>query len=204
MKTVVVIGAGISGISLAIKLEKYGIPYVIYESSPNIGGIWNEKNGKVNLFSKVQSFSSSYKMEDDISDYTEFTPGPQMMEKIRDSAKKFKIDEKIRYQHELIDFKYLHEKKKVSFRIKNLKENQVETLQTDALYIRTGTLNIRNELTFQGEDKFPGVIQYGTGDNKDEIDFQDKEVVIVGMGATAIENAANALEKGAKKGSSHR
>ena len=129
MKTVVVIGAGISGISLAIKLEKYGIPYVIYESSPNIGGIWNEKNGKVNQFSKVQSFSSSYKMEDDISDYTEFTPGPQMMEKIRDSAKKFKIDEKIRYQHELIDFKYLHEKKKVSFRIKNLKSQLKEYLK---------------------------------------------------------------------------
>ena len=199
MKSVTVIGAGISGISLAIKLEKYGIPYIIYESSPNNGGIWNEANGKVNKFSRVQSFSSSYKMEDDFSHYTEFTPGPQMMEKIEDSIKKFKINEKIRYQHELVDFKYLHEKKKVSFRIKNLKENQVKILETDALYIRTGTLNIRNELTFQGEDKFTGVIQYGTGDNKDEIDFQDKEVVIVGMGATAIENAANALEKGAKK-----
>ena len=199
MKSVTVIGAGISGISLAIKLEKHGIPYLIYEKSQNIGGVWNEANGKVNRFSKVQSFASSYKMEDDFSHYTEFTPGPQMMEKIRDSVKKFKIDEKIRYQHELIDFEYLSETKKVSFRVKNLKSNEIETVKSDALYIRTGTLNIRNELHFKGEDKFPGVIQYGSGDNKDEIDFQDKEVVIVGMGATAIENAANALEKGAKK-----
>ena len=36
---VAIIGAGISGLSLALKLNKYGIKYKIYEMSNNIGGI---------------------------------------------------------------------------------------------------------------------------------------------------------------------
>ena len=50
---VAIIGAGISGIGLAIKCEKYNIDYTIYEMSQNVGGVWNVDNGTANKFSHV-------------------------------------------------------------------------------------------------------------------------------------------------------
>ena len=45
---VTIIGAGISGLGLAIKLEKYKINYEIIEQTENLGGIWNINNNIVN------------------------------------------------------------------------------------------------------------------------------------------------------------
>jgi len=49
------------------------------------------------------------------------------------------------------------------------------------------------------ENNFKGIIGYGTNDKKENIDFNNKIVTIIGFGATAVENINNALKKGAKK-----
>lgn len=45
-----IIGAGISGLSMAIKCQKNNINYTIYEMNPYVGGIWNKKSGIVNEY----------------------------------------------------------------------------------------------------------------------------------------------------------
>jgi 4-hydroxyacetophenone monooxygenase len=39
---VVIIGAGPSGIALAVRLQRLGIPYRIFESGPSVGGVWRD------------------------------------------------------------------------------------------------------------------------------------------------------------------
>src|SRR4051794_22932333 len=41
---VVVIGAGVSGLGMAIKLREAGIPFVIYEKNKTVGGTWLENS----------------------------------------------------------------------------------------------------------------------------------------------------------------
>ena len=41
---VVIIGAGVSGLSMAIKLREAGIPFVIYEKNKTVGGTWLENS----------------------------------------------------------------------------------------------------------------------------------------------------------------
>merc|ERR1712151_134734 len=48
-----------------------------------------------------------------------------------------------------------------------------------------------------GQNKFKGVIASGTNDNLAAVDWRGKNVIVVGMGAFAIENARTALEHGA-------
>lgn len=38
---VVIVGAGVSGIALAVRLKEMGVPFVILERSNNLGGVWN-------------------------------------------------------------------------------------------------------------------------------------------------------------------
>merc|ERR1712151_1239346 len=48
-----------------------------------------------------------------------------------------------------------------------------------------------------GQQRFKGVIASGTNDNLAAVDWRGKNVIVVGMGAFAIENARTALEHGA-------
>jgi len=41
---VVIIGAGVSGLGMAIKLREAGIPFVIYEKNKTVGGTWLENS----------------------------------------------------------------------------------------------------------------------------------------------------------------
>ena len=39
---VAIIGAGLSGICLAIQLKRLGIPFTLFEKNPSVGGTWYE------------------------------------------------------------------------------------------------------------------------------------------------------------------
>merc|ERR1712086_542505 len=50
-----------------------------------------------------------------------------------------------------------------------------------------------------GQSEFRGIIASGTNDNLAGVDWRGKHVIVVGMGAFAIENTRTALEHGAAK-----
>lgn len=193
-----IIGAGISGLSLAIKCQKKNINYTIYEMNPYVGGIWNKKSGIVNKYSNIQVISPTFKFEDDDSDYTEYTESEEIFEKIINNYEKYDIFDKIKFETKLLNFISI-ENNKVELILQNINTKEIFKVITDALYIRTGTLNKVRELILPNENKFEGIISYGTNDKKDDIDFNNKVVTIIGFGATAVENINNAFKKGAKK-----
>jgi hypothetical protein len=63
-----------------------------------------------------------------------------------------------------------------------------------AINDRVGTPRSFN---WPGQEMFKGVIATGTNDNLSDVDWRGKRVVVVGMGAFAIENTRTALEHGA-------
>ena len=70
---VTIIGAGVSGLSIAIKCIKNNIDFTIYEKENYIGGLWNIKKGIVNEFSNIQVPAPSFKFEDDYTNYSDYT-----------------------------------------------------------------------------------------------------------------------------------
>ena len=42
--TVGIVGSGMSGICMAVKLKEKGIPFVIYEKNEGVGGTWMENS----------------------------------------------------------------------------------------------------------------------------------------------------------------
>jgi hypothetical protein len=53
-------------------------------------------------------------------------------------------------------------------------------------------------VSWPGEDKFQGTLVEGHSDEAAGVDWKNKRVVVVGMGAFAVENVRTALEAGAK------
>ena len=44
MTTVAVIGAGVSGLAMAIRLERAGIEYTVFEKGDEVGGTWRDNH----------------------------------------------------------------------------------------------------------------------------------------------------------------
>ena len=108
---VAIIGAGISGISLAIKCHKKNIKYTIYEMTDYVGGLWNPKSGIVNKFSNVQVTSPTFKFEDDNTKYSEYTGAEELFEKIITNCEKFNIIKNIKFNTKLQSFKSIENNK---------------------------------------------------------------------------------------------
>jgi len=73
-----------------------------------------------------------------------------------------------------------------------------ETVDCDYVFAAPGRVNKRRELKkFPGQPSFINTIAYGTAHDLVAYDFNQKDVVILGHGSFAIENARHALECGA-------
>ena len=73
---VAVIGTGICGLNVAVQLKKAGIPFVVFEKNPEVGGSWFENRypgarvdtssrGYTHLFSYDYPYNYSYSPRDD-------------------------------------------------------------------------------------------------------------------------------------------
>src|SRR5204863_9734207 len=92
----VVIGAGMSGILSAIKLDEAGVRDVtVYEKADRLGGTWRE-NTYPGLSCDVPShfYSYSFALNPDWS--RRYAPGPEIQAYLEDVARRFDVDRRIR------------------------------------------------------------------------------------------------------------
>jgi len=75
----------------------------------------------------------------------------------------------------------------------------LEELRAAEVLFCTGTLQRPRRVTLVGEDNFAGPIVYGYHSHAEALDLRGKSVVVLGMGAFAIENARTALFNGAAR-----
>lgn len=201
----IIIGAGLSGIMLAIKMEKLKMPYIILEKSNNVGGVWNMENGLMNSYTRIQTRKPSFKLELSDKDFDDYATSDQVQDKILDKVKEYNMKDKIKFNHEVLYFKWNDETSKVDIEIKNTNfeqqqsnnKHEILNISAKSLHIRTGTINKSRQITIKNEDKFKGKIYYGSN-SKFNIYYQNKKVVIMGMGASTMENAQHAIKNGAQ------
>jgi cation diffusion facilitator CzcD-associated flavoprotein CzcO len=103
---VVVIGAGVAGILSAVKLAEAGFDdVVVYEKADRLGGTWRE-NTYPGVACDVPSHLYSYSFAPN-SDWSHtFSPGPEIHAYLEDVARRFGVDERIRYSTEVTRLEY--------------------------------------------------------------------------------------------------
>ena len=197
-KTVAVIGGGISGISAATTLIKNGYNVVIFEKTNSLTGVWKSKANDSStlqvdscIFSQVDTEAISI----DNNTNNVYSTAEEVVEYYEKYIKDNNLSNNVKFNCDVLE--YINNKDGTVDII--YEENKIKKHETFySVWIRTGSLGKRSEITYNGEDKFLGNIAYGDSNDTKEIDFTDKHVTVIGAGAFANDNVINAINSGAK------
>jgi len=191
-KRVAVIGAGASGLVGIKCLVDEGLEPVCFERTTDIGGLWNytdqSQEGQACVMkttvintSKEMMCYSDFPIPDD---YPNFMHNSMVQEYFKLYLDHFGLGKYIRFQTSVLSVdkaESFAKDGKWVLKIKNLKDGSETTETFDAVLVCTGHHAEKNTAHFQGIETFEGKIVH-THDYKDHRGYEDKRVVVVGIG----------------------
>ncbi len=187
----IIVGAGISGISAAYHLQTYnkGKRYKILERREALGGTWDLFNYPgIRSDSDMYTFGFNFRPWDDDAAIAE---RDKIIDYLQTTVKEFGIDQNIEYGVHI---------KKASWSGENncwtLESAEGETFTCQYIYMCAGYYNYdqAHQAELVGLENFEGEVLHPQFWPK-ETNYADKNVVIVGSGATAITLLPNMAEQ---------
>ncbi|KAE8355467.1 hypothetical protein BDV28DRAFT_146140 [Aspergillus coremiiformis] len=190
--TVVIIGAGISGLCMAIEIlnRSQCRNILLLEKGSQVGGTWNDNKYPgcaCDVWGALYSFSFEQK-----SDWAREYPG---QEEIRDYvihvAEKYGLYKYIRFNTAVQEARWDndHRQWKVNVAVSGYKDSQFHEsyqITTDFLVSAVGQLNIPSWPSIPGLDDFTGKLMHSARWDL-TYDFIGKRVAIIGNGATSAQ-----------------
>ena len=184
---VLIVGAGLSGISAGVHLKDKcpSVGFAIFEGRASSGGTWD-----LFRYPGVRSDSDMYTLGYSFRPWVEgkaIADGPSILNYIRDTASHFGIDPHIRYGHRVKRASWSSSDAAWMVEVDRPGNPEPLTIACNFLYICGGYYNYESGYTpeFPGLEKFKGRIVHPQQWTPD-IDYADKQVVVIGSGATAI------------------
>ncbi|KAJ5925332.1 hypothetical protein N7454_007971 [Penicillium verhagenii] len=191
---VVIVGAGISGVNAAYRLqdELPGYSYTILEARDDLGGTWDLfKYPGIRSDSDLFTFGFSF---NPWSSSNPIADGKLIKNYIGDTAKKYGIDKNILYRHRLSAANWSSEDNYWSLNVDH--DGTAKTINARFILFGSGYYNYHEPLqtTIPGIENFQGQIIHPQFWPED-LDYAGKKVVIIGSGATAITLLPNLAAK---------
>jgi monooxygenase len=184
---VLVLGAGISGISAAyhIKSRCKDRSFAILEGRAAAGGTWD-----LFRYPGVRSDSDMHTLGFSFRPWTgekAIANGASILQYVRDAIKDSDLESHIRYAHKAVAASWSTHNARWTVQIEHGPDKETRWLTCNFLFSCTGYYNYAKGHVpeFAGSDDFAGQIvqpQFWP----QEIDYQNKRIVVVGSGATAI------------------
>ncbi|MFK7917729.1 MAG: flavin-containing monooxygenase [Ilumatobacter sp.] len=190
---VAIIGAGMSGILAAHRLQHAGVPFVVYEKNDDVGGTWLENTYpgcRVDVSNHVYSYS--FAQRNDWPYY--FSPQPELLDYFRTCADEFGIREHIRFGHEVTAMAWSDDEQQWTVDVDGPDGTTVATYS--AVISAVGQLNRPNMPNIDGMNDFGGPSFHSAQWNHD-VDLTNKHVVVIGAGASAVQFAPHVAEQAA-------
>lgn len=186
-----VIGAGPMGLAAARNLQKYAIPYVGFELSNDVGGLWDIDNPHSTMYESAHLISSRR-----MTEYAEFpmkegAPYPhhrEMREYFRDYAKHFNLYQDYRFNTRVVKVAPEGDQ----WRITSEKDGQQKTELFEGVLIANGTLHKPNMPSLPGN--FDGELLHSADYCSADV-FAGKRVLVVGCGNSACDIAVDAVHR---------
>jgi len=197
---VVIVGAGLLGLVTAHRCLEAGFTVAVLEQRPLVGGIWSMY---ANGTSQVNSSEGGYCFKEFIGDaggkFGDNRDHSTAAEILRDMAK---LGDSLK-EHIFTCVKVMKVLGKageytVAFQDSGgLVTTAAVTQCRGVVLCINDRVGLPRPLAAPMVGKFQGIVADGTADSLAGIDWKGKRVVIVGMGAFAVENVRTALEHGA-------
>ena len=193
---VLIIGAGISGISAAWHLQDRcpTKTYAILERRENMGGTWD-----LFKYPGIRSDSDMFTLGFRFKPWTSekaIADGPDILSYVKEAAAENGIDEHIRCGHKVVAADWSDAENDWTVTVD--RDGQEEKLTCSFLFACSGYYNYDEGYspTFVGSDDFAGTIVHPQHWPED-LDYAGKKIVVIGSGATAVTLIPALIESGA-------
>jgi cation diffusion facilitator CzcD-associated flavoprotein CzcO len=184
---VLVVGAGISGISAGYYLQKLCRTkrYAILEGRADLGGTWD-----LFRYPGVRSDSDMFTLGFSFRPWTganSIAEGAEILNYVRDTAREFGIDRHIRFRHRVRSAAWSSADSRWTVEAEVGDDRQPVRYTCNFLFLCSGYYNYEkgHEPTFPGTELFRGRLIHPQH-WPDDLDYGGRRVVVIGSGATAV------------------
>lgn len=179
---VLVVGAGMSGILAAYRLQQAGVPFTVVDKNPEVGGTWFE-----NTYPgcRVDSPNHAYSYSFRPNDWPQFYSTQEVLRDYFDRcATEFGIRDRIRFETTVEEAVWDEEAKRWQVRVEGPAGS--ETLEVNAVISAVGQLNRPRLPDIPGRDSFSGPA-FHSARWEHQHDLRGKRVGVIGTGASAFQ-----------------
>ncbi|MGB5724332.1 MAG: NAD(P)/FAD-dependent oxidoreductase [Parasphingorhabdus sp.] len=183
---VLIVGAGISGIGMAVHLRDKcpGKSFAIVERRDDIGGTWN-----LFQYPGIRSDSDMHTLGFIFEPWTEqksIADGPSIMNYLHRIKAKHDLEKHIRFGHKVLAASWSSEDARWTVKAEK-SDGSLVTMHANFLYMGAGYYDYDNpyDAQIEGLQDFQGDVVHPQFWPKD-FDYTGKKVVIIGSGATAV------------------
>jgi 4-hydroxyacetophenone monooxygenase len=181
---VAVIGAGMSGIVAAYRLQQAGVPYVVLDKNEDAGGTWFENSYpgcRVDVPNHYYSYS--FAQRDDWPFF--YSPQPELRRYFRECIDEFGIHDKIRFGTEVTSVVFDEEAGTWTLELLGT-DGREETLTANAVISAVGQLNRPQLPSIEGRETFAGP-SFHSARWDHSVDLAGKRVGVIGTGCSAAQ-----------------
>lgn len=181
--TVLIIGAGISGLCIARQLRRLGIGFRIVEKNPQVGGTWFE-NRYPGCGVDTPNHFYSYSFAPNPSWTHFFSHRDELLGYVQTVAAKQALTDLVEYETDVQQVTWSDAEQRWNVSVSA--PDGENTISARVVVGAIGHFNRPDTATFPGQDRFTGPL-FHTARWPDDLDLTDKRVAIIGTGASSMQ-----------------
>ncbi len=189
---VLVIGAGMSGILAAIRLEQAGVPYSVVEKNDGVGGTWRENTYpgcRVDIANHFYCYSFEPNHE-----WSEFFCRQEELRRYFEACvDKYGVREKIRFRTEVVAASFDETSSRWRVTLRNHRGVEKE-VPANVLISAVGQLNRAKIPDIRGRRDFAGP-SFHSAEWEHGVSLAGKRVAVIGTGASALQLVPEVAEE---------
>jgi cation diffusion facilitator CzcD-associated flavoprotein CzcO len=178
---IAIIGAGLSGIGMAVQLRRAGVPdFVVLERAHDYGGVW-QHNSYPGAACDIPSYLYSFSFAQRKGWSRPCSPQAEILEYLHRVARENGVDDKVRCGTEIVSVAY--DESALRWTLESADD---DVYSCDVLIVACGQLSRPAIPAIPGLDRFRGQMFHSANWDHDA-ELADKRVAVVGTGASAIQ-----------------
>ncbi|MCB9725796.1 MAG: NAD(P)/FAD-dependent oxidoreductase [Spirochaetaceae bacterium] len=181
---VAIIGAGMSGLVAALRLQQAEIPFVIFEKSDGVGGTWHDNvypGCRVDVSNHFYSYSFAQRL-----DWPQlFSPQEVLLDYFRTCADRFDLRRHVRFGTEVTEAVFDEARGVWNLGLRT-SDGATERFEAQAIVSAVGQLNRPSWLDIPGREDFRGPA-FHSARWRTDVPLEGRRVGVIGTGASACQ-----------------
>lgn len=199
---VAVIGAGPFGLAGLKNMRESGFDATAFERRSYVGGIWkHSQDGRISVVpntifngSRSRSAFTDFPFSEDVSDYPTCD---QLYDYLQDYADAFKLRGHIRLNTSVNTIRRVNGKWELE--LESMETNKIYTEAFDKILVASGSFQTPKYPKIEGIELFDSKHVIHSLNYTPSEEYKDKNVLLVGFHATAVDTTDSLAQSGAKK-----